>query len=889
MNHSGVASGQPRRARARLGPVVLVATLRLLAPSPVAADEAGESETVRVAASERYRANRIHRFALGGGYRDLWEAEIELPLLDVTTAEGGLRPIGRFGGLQTAVLGLVNPEGRSFTFRGTDKDPSAVLHEQLQGTIVQAVVQDQMAAQHPGGPVAVGPIAEAAGLLTIHERLVVLEDVPALGEYREEFAGMVGTFYEFPLPAKDGRAGFHGAVEIIDHRELYARLPRSWQDRVALDEFLRARLVDILIGDFDRHRKQWRWAKLPGDPRWHPIPEDRDMAFVRYEGVGPRVAYLYVPILQDYGPDYPWIQGLTLHGWEQDRWLLPALSWEDWERIAKDVRTRVTDAVIDEALAALPQRYRELDGERLRDDLRGRRDRLLEGARAYYEHLAGEVNVQATELSESVEITRSEDGSTVVELRERDADPSGPPAFSRRFLPDETGDIRIYLRGGDDRVTVRGDAAGPEVRLVADSGEKRVDGGEGGGIYVYDEKHAVELAPDSRVFVDRRPYEEPPPEPGFVDVEDVPARDWGWDLIPIPLFGYEKDVGAFLGAGVIYTKYGFRKHPWAQRHRLSAGYATEARTGRFGYDGQYRLENSNLLGTLELSASGIEVLRYYGFGNDRGDSRNQGFYRARSVLLRAAPGLRATFADERLHMTGGPWLQWSRTRGGSRLVNLEDPEGSGRYGMLGAFAKLELDTRRSLADGDGSLVLPLHERPAAGYPTSGFLLEITGEISPPVWDVDRTWGAVESALSGFLTVGDRGRATLAARVGGRQTFGREPYFESAVVGGGEFFSGGAQVRGLRTDRFRGDHSVFGNLDLRVFLARLAIVVPSDVGVFGFGDVGRVWESGESSSKWHPGAGGGVWIAPLARTNAVSLSVAKSDEETLFYLQMGFLY
>lgn len=892
MNHRRAAPGQPRLSADRRlrGRVATALFLVPLAASAVLASEPQErEESVRVAASERYRANRIHRLALGGGYRDLWQAELELPLLDATTAEGGLRPVGRFGGLQTAVLAFVDPEGRSFTFRGTDKNPSAVLPDELRNTVVQSLVQDQMAAQHPGAPVAVGPIAEAAGLLALHERMVVLKDVPALGDYREEFAGMVGCFYEYPQPAESGRPGFHGATEIIGYKELYARLPRGWDDRVAVDEFLRARLVDILIGDFDRHRKQWRWARLPGDPRWRPIPEDRDMAFVRYEGIGPRVAYLYVPILQDYGPDFPWIKGLTLHGWEQDRWLLPALSWEDWERIAEDVQSRVTDEVIDAAVAALPAEYQRLDGERLRHDLRGRRDRLLEGARAFYEHLAGQVNVQATEQAESVEITRRDDGSALVEVREIGVDPSQPPVFSRRFLGRETREVRVYLRGGDDRVTVRGPAEGPWIRLIAESGHKQVEGGESGGVTVYDENDVVALPADASILVDRRHYEPPPPDPGFVDVEDVPARDWGWDLIPIPLFGYEKDVGAFLGAGAIYTRYGFRKHPWAERHKLTAGYATEAQTGRFGYDGQFRLENSNLLGTLDLSASGIEVLRYYGFGNDTGDSQNQGFYRARNILLRAAPGLRATFEDEALRVTGGPWIQWTRTRNGSRLVDLEDPEGSGHYGMVGAFAEFELDTRHSLSDLNESLALSIHDSPAAGYPISGFLLSVRGELSPPVWDVDRTWGALETTVSGYWSVGEQARATLAARIGSRQTFGREPYFASAVVGGGEFFSGGAQVRGLRTDRFRGDYSAFGNLDLRVFLARLKIVVPTDVGVFGFGDVGRVWETGESSSKWHPGAGGGVWLAPLVRTNAISFSVAKSDEETLFYLQMGFLY
>ena len=49
--------------------------------------------------------------------------------------------------------------------------------------------------------------------------------------------------------------------------------------------FLKARLFDMMIGDWDRHRRQWRWAKFERRAGWQPIPEDRDTAFSRYEGV----------------------------------------------------------------------------------------------------------------------------------------------------------------------------------------------------------------------------------------------------------------------------------------------------------------------------------------------------------------------------------------------------------------------------------------------------------------------------------------------------------------------------------------------------------------------------------------------------------------------------
>ena len=762
--------------------VLLLSIGMLFAAWPVRADEAEAvplGDSVRVAASERYKAARVHRFALGGGYRDLWEAEIELPVLNLATEGGGLVPVGRFGGLQTAVLGFEGGDGRAYTFRGTDKDPSAVLHVVLHDTVIHTLVQDQMAAQHPGGPISSSVISEAAGLLTIHERMVVMPDDPALGKFREEFAGMVGAFFEFPTAASEAHPGFHGATEIIDHEELYERLARSHDDEVAVDAFLRARLFDILIGDFDRHRKQWRWAKLPGDRRWQPIPEDRDMAFVRYDGAGPRLASIYVPILQNYGPDYPWIKGLTLHGWEQDRWLLPSLSWEEWEVIARDVQARVTDETIDAAIRALPPEYAEIDGERLRADLSGRRDRLLEGARSFYEHLAREVDVQASDEAEQVTVTREADGTMLVEVHERGPGRASRPFYSRRFQPRETREVRIYLRDGDDQVKVVGGRrplTGIRLRVIAADGRKLLDDSQGGGTRLYDENGSVEVKRGPGTSVDRRPYELPEPDSGFVDVEDVPPRDWGSDLIPIPQFGYEKDVGAFLGAGIIYTRYGFRKHPWSSRHQLSAGWATQAGRGRFAYGGSFRLENSNLLAKLDLKASGIEILRFYGFGNETSDAGGQSNFRVRNRQLRAAPGLQLRLMDDQVRLSGGPWIQHTRTKNGSRFIDAVDPYGAGKFGMIGAFANAQFDTRRSRVDPETDMALPLHENPAAGYPTSGFLVDITTEVSPPVWDVDKTWGAIEGSVSGYLSVGAQDRATLALRVGGTYNQGHQGKF-----------------------------------------------------------------------------------------------------------------
>jgi hypothetical protein len=857
--------------------IALLAALALTTAPPAHAD------TVTVEASTRYEKNRLHQFTFGGGYRELWKAPVELPVLDLQKEGGGLTPTKRFGGNQTPVLGFKGKDGRAYSFRSTDKDPSVVLNPQLQETFIKDIVQDQMAAQHPGAPVVATHITDAAGVLTQHERLVVLPDDPALGEFREDFAGMVGTFFEYPTPASSKYSGFHGATAIIDHDEMFQRLAVSPKDRVDAEAFLRARLVDIMLGDFDRHRKQWRWAKLPTSDLWQPIPEDRDMAFVRYEGVAPRVGHVYMPILQLYSDDYDDMYGLTFHGWEQDRWLLPDLEWPEWERIAKDIQARVTDRVIDTAIAAQPKPYQDLDGARLKEDLTGRRDRLVEGARDFYERLAHDVDVQATDATETVTATR--DGKDlVVTVAERNA---ARPYFYRRFHKGETDEVRLYLRKGGDRVLVQNGSAPMTLRVIAD-GEGELDDRSGGSTKVYDGSGQFSVLEGRFTRVDRRPYTPPEPQGArYLDQKHMPPRDWGYDWYPLPIFGYEQDVGAFIGGGALFKTYGFRKNPWSTRHLVTGGWATQANKPRLSYNGWYRRNNSDLVGKVEARYSGIQVLGFYGFGNDTDDDGTNRFFRARNEEIFFSTELETAVGLRQLRASAGPWVSHSDTQEGNRFIDEVDPYGTGDFGSFGFTGRLRYDTRTSLAGRDTELELGLHENPAAGYPERGTYAELRGLVSPEAWDVVDTYGSLRGSIAGYWTVGDQDRFTFATRGGAEAVFGKYPYQQAAYLGGGGAFTGESTIRGYRQNRFAGDELVFGNFDLRVFVARVKLIFPGELGVLACTDVGRVFLDGESSDDWHWSAGGGIWFAPFVRTNAISMTVSGSPEEVLFYLRQGF--
>src|SRR6185503_6342095 len=252
--------------------------------------------------------------------------------------------------------------------------------------------------------------------------------------------------------------------------------------------------------------------------------------------------------------------------------------------------------------------------------------------------------------------------------------------------------------------------------------------------------------------------------------------------------------------------------------------------------------------------SGLEILRYFGFGNETQNLEDDEFYKLSQRQTVFVPSLTFQLTGP-LDLTVAPVLQYAQTQVQANLVTLENPYGNGDFGQLGGYARFRLDTRRGMNRTSGGKAAMPSIFGAAGYPVSGVYVEAIGTVFPKAWDVEKTYGWVEGEAVGFWTAGDRGRATLAVRAGSKHMFGDYPFFNAAVVGGGRFF----------------------------------VALPGEWGLFGFGDVGRVWLEGEISDTWHPSWGGGIWIGLLSRANSIAFTVAKSDERTAFYIRAGFSF
>jgi hemolysin activation/secretion protein len=128
-----------------------------------------------------------------------------------------------------------------------------------------------------------------------------------------------------------------------------------------------------------------------------------------------------------------------------------------------------------------------------------------------------------------------------------------------------------------------------------------------------------------------------------------------------------------------------------------------------------------------------------------------------------------------------------------------------------------------------------------------------------------------------------GPATLALRLAGEKLNGRFPFYEAAFLGGAN------SLRGYNLNRFSGDGSLEGSAELRFSLFRLKLLVPSQVGVFFFGEAGRVYVRESSPDGWHADAGGGISLAPISRDLTLSLSIASSVEGIFLTGGFGFSF
>ena len=843
-------------------------TLFSFASTLVLATSAVAQDSVSVAAGPQYAASGIKAVLLGADYRDAWATRIRVPVLDLDRYAGGVTATERGGGNQTISLRFQSTDGREYTFRSVDKYPRLPDEPALAGTVVGAVIQDQVSSLHPAAALIVAPILDAVGVLHPEPMLAVMPDDPDLGEFREEFAGMLGLIEERPDEQEGDRPGFGGFTKIVATETLYERREESPANRVDATAYLTARLVDLMIGDWDRHHDQWRWAEVEeagGVTRYLPIPRDRDYAFVDYDGLIMVAGRSFAPNAVRFDRSYN-LDGLTLNAREVDHTFLTELDRADWDSVTAFVVSRVTDAVIADAVNRLPAALAGPEAEEIASILRWRRDNLPAVAEGFYQLLATEVDVRATDEDDSALVERMSDGSVRVRLFPRsEGGAGGPPGvyYDRLFREPETHEIRVYLHGGDDHALVRGgEGRSIMVRVIGGgSDDVLVDSSTVRGLTAfYDDSGDNQFVRGRGTAVDTDEYDDPEPEQAL---SGESFRDWGSLRRWGPAIDYQSTEGPIVGITRRYTRFGFRQVPYAF---MIAG---KAEVGLYNgaiaaeLTGDFRRSGSRGGFTGELSASQLDPIHFYGFGNDTDSPEDADFYVVRQNRFLAGASWYREFGTS-TRFSIGPVATFIRTQEPAGTPFAAAHVGGRHYGQVGGRSSLLIDTRDAVL-----------------FPRRGTLVEVGGSGYPAVWDADGAFGEAHAVAAGYLTPAIPLAPTLALRVGGKQIWGDFPVHEAAFLGGS------STIRGYTFQRYAGDAMVFGNAEARVPVGEVKLIVRGDLGVLGLADAGRVYVDGDSPEGWHTAYGGGLWFRFQVRSSLIAASAAYAQgEKGTLYLKLG---
>jgi len=338
-------------------------------------------DSVLVAASFIYDANSFKNFMQGEHYRDAWSTPIKVPIVFLDTLHGGSEIVDVGGGKQTKSLELKAGNGFIYTLRSINKNPKPLIPEFVEILGLENIIIDGISAQHPYGAIPVAHLAESVGLLHTNPKIVFLPKQEQLAEYNAEFGNKL-FLLEYENKNKSNWTNFKNVTEIIDTDHLI-ELKNEKGDTLKIDEALlvKNRLFDLVIGDWDRHAKQWGWVIVKEENNLKAIPlgVDRDNTFFNIDGIIPSIISNpnITKELRSFENSIEHMSGLVQ---PFDCYFLIKTDSSIFIEQAKILKDELTDDIIDGALNTWPKDIRELDGEIIREKIISRRDSIVKHA-----------------------------------------------------------------------------------------------------------------------------------------------------------------------------------------------------------------------------------------------------------------------------------------------------------------------------------------------------------------------------------------------------------------------------------------------------------------------------------------------------------------------------
>ena len=807
----------------------------------------------------------IHRWFFGENFRKEWAVPVKIPVIKISQVNGGLSPIKEGGGLQSKSLRLEDKTGREWVLRSVEKVPDKLLPEGLQGTFAVDWVDDEFSGQHPYSALIVPPLAEAAGVPHANPVIGVVAADPALGEYNKLFTGMICLLEEREPTGKSDNT-LKAKEELIEDHD----------NRFDGAGFLRARMLDLLIGDWDRHEDQWRWAidKDGKAKNYKAVPRDRDQVFHVNQGLFPSIAALpwIDPLLGNFKGDLRGVKYSLFKTRFMKQYPDAQISYDQWMKIAHDFVKAETDEVLEAGLKRLPKATYDMRHTALLAILKKRRGNIPAAMSQYYYFINRIVDIHTTDKNEQITISDAPNKAMriAVEKLNKDGQSKGT-LMDMTYQPDITQEIRLYTAAGNDHIIINNSSSPIKLRIVDSTGNKTYDVKQSNRkVPVYGPKDNISFTGDADRLSKHLSYD-------TLNNRFIPTNLYNvW--MPLATAALNKDDGFLLGLGFKYIgKDGFRKLPYStiQQVMVTHSFATDA--FRIKYNGEWIQAIGKADFTMQAYIQAPDnTMNFFGRGNATQLLRFDGYrryYRTRFDTYQFDPALR-WHTGKGSTLSVGPSLQFYH-------MNLADNAGRfiNQTSLINSYDSLTLNKDKAHV---GLLINYIsNQRDNNILPKKGFYFNVVIQGYSGLNTYSKSYAQIRPEFTYYQKLNSSGTIVLSDRIGGGVSIGNPAFYQSMFLGGQ------GNLLGYLQNRFAGQHMVFNNLQGRIKLAKIAsYILPGELGLSGFYDAGRVWVKDEHSDQWHQGVGGGLYFSPAGLT-IIQVLAGHSTEGWYPYISLNF--
>lgn len=813
----------------------------------------------------------------GNRYRKYYGTNIKVPVLYLDTLYGGLVPVRKGGGKQSRSLRLEDKNGKEYVMRALMKSATkflqatAFIDQYIEGqyddTYTEDLLFDIYTSSHPFTPVAVGTIADAVNVYHTNPKIYYIPKQKALINFNDEFGDELYILEERAASGHGDLKSFGYSNKLISTYDLLKKIRESEDDYIDESTYIRARLFDMVLGDWDRHHDQWRWAAFKKGKKtmYKPVPRDRDQAFSKYDGFALELITRYVPavsMMQVYDYDIRNIKKFNGSPSTLDMYLITESKFEDWQKQVKFIQENIIDEVLQEAFDRLPEEAKTATIDEIKLKLKNRLKILPEIARTYYDYLLKNVIVKGTDKDNWFDIERLSNGNTSIKIYNIKNDKKGNIIHNKTYLKDETQEIWVYGFNEKDVFKVFGDGhTNIDIKLIGGQNNDRYIIENGKRIVIYDYKSK------------KNTFDTNKGKHRLTDDYEINSYHYKKHkfrrYLPIPIAGFNPDDGVKLGIRNLFTIYGFDRNPFSQQHALNFSYYFATK----GVDLMYSGEFANVFNNWNLFVKAIftspnYTINYFGMGNETEnmeDEFDDDYHRVRVSARTVYPSV----------IWKGRMGSQFDVGGSMEGVEIEDTEDR----FINTVPNLPEDRQYYLGV-KASYVYKNYDNEA--FPTLGMSASLDTGWKTNINNSDENNAYITPSLSINYKLIPSGRVVLATKLKGNFIIGDNyEFYNAATIGGKD------GLRGYRNQRFTGDTSFYQNSDIRYNLSSIKTnLVPIQIGIFGGFDYGRVWLDGEDSNDWKTSYGGGLSIVGAEMLN-VNVSLFNSVEGNYFKVGLGF--